>query len=836
MTPPLPVESQVQALTELYNRVQKSRQLPGDLLKSAIVSNSLSLSSPSLSLYSQQLKDIGQTLLSDTVQTALRSADASAQADGQNISNNVRRENRKRRRAPSPESPQPYTGVAEDQDCSLFPLSKQDVVALKRQDLIEYVREFNKGPVSGKLGIWQATRSASREIKNPGILRFSVKDVLTAYLTVSCCGDDPALLVENVTAFGPREKKLPHSQSDYSVYRILSQEVGRMIHSDPQVALQTFMTLLCSYENLFTMRCDKCERVLSVEGHGVAVKRVWNEGNSELTSGLGLVSISFLGGTMIHVLEYSPNEGEPGIPISVRLHLTHSSPDPVFLRLLIAGKPLATKVRELPSVAYGKWQLDATAPALNHGLAADKAILSVQALDKENNLMDNVIFGEFSYWLSNRKQVPAPSHHHHHQHRRHGSIDSKLNIQSPASSVAPFTGRRRANTTATSSASPIIIKAESPKPRGFKKEAMRRIRVNSLMRAKYPVCKDVDEDLYAQTPLLQIVTSLDVICADWDPIEQRAGRRLVKFTKVQDGRKLIVSCEPVSQDDYRETESVISCIYREETQSYYVTSVDIIYLLERLTSDEFPVEEKNRIRRNLEGLRPITVSKHKQGFEKFFHRIMEFPDPKPRNIEKDLKVFEWSLLGQALDKILSKYHVYTSSPTDSTVSLPLEPSDDFPPYTSIEHQVIKSNRPPDDYPELVNSSPPPLKFEPFDDRALLFLEPHDNGLESLTPNPTTPFMFDGSGRESRSTPENRPLHLDDSVLTGKWTPPERLGSADLGIGDYRHLSVFHLAEPGEAPHLSNNDDAHGYESYQNSGLPTYTFHGIADPSPLPPYF
>ncbi|KAJ4494086.1 hypothetical protein C8J55DRAFT_467600 [Lentinula edodes] len=145
------------------------------------------------------------------------------------------------------------------------------------------------------------------------------------------------------------------------------------------------------------------------------------------------------------------------------------------------------------------------------------------------------------------------------------------------------------------------------------------------------------------------------MCVAWESSENRVGRRLVRFTKVQDGRKLIVSCEAISQDDYRESDSVISCIYREETHTYYVTSVDIIYLLERLTNDEFPVEEKNRIRRNLEGLRPTTVSKHKQGFETFFQRIMEFPDPKPRNIEKDLKVFEWSLLGQALDKILSKY-------------------------------------------------------------------------------------------------------------------------------------------------------------------------------------
>lgn len=184
----------------------------------------------------------------------------------------------------------------------------------------------------------------------------------------------------------------------------------------------------------------------------------------------------------------------------------------------------------------------------------------------------------------------------------------------------------------------------------------RRMKAQSLMRTKHSsLAGEHPEDLYAQTPILDLVTPLATISVGWTAAELHAGRRLVRFAKVQDGRRLIVSCEPIRQEDYCESDSVISCIYREEADTCYVTSVDVIYLLERLTNGEFPVEEKNRIRRNLEGLRPTTVSKHKPGFGDFFQHIMEFPDPKPRNIEKDLKVFEWNLLGQALEKILSKY-------------------------------------------------------------------------------------------------------------------------------------------------------------------------------------
>jgi hypothetical protein len=184
----------------------------------------------------------------------------------------------------------------------------------------------------------------------------------------------------------------------------------------------------------------------------------------------------------------------------------------------------------------------------------------------------------------------------------------------------------------------------------------RRTKAESLMRpGKGGKLEQSNSDLHAQTPILDLVTPLQNICVGWSTAEVHAGRRLVRFSKVQDGRRLTVSCEAIKPEDYRESDSVISCIYREESDSCFVTSVDIIFLLERLTNSDFPVEEKNRIRRNLEGLRPTTVSKHKPGFEDFFQRIMEFPDPKPRNIEKDLKVFEWALLDQALDKILSKY-------------------------------------------------------------------------------------------------------------------------------------------------------------------------------------
>ena len=183
----------------------------------------------------------------------------------------------------------------------------------------------------------------------------------------------------------------------------------------------------------------------------------------------------------------------------------------------------------------------------------------------------------------------------------------------------------------------------------------------------------------------------------WSMPEWQAGRRLVQFWRHTnngaDGNLSMVDCgfDPMDQQIYhqqrmrdnvaavaaaaaaavavsnspsvaslntannRSTPIVVSCIYWREKNDYFITSVDCIYLLENLIGIQFTVEEKNRIRRNLEGFRPLTVSKSKLECAEFFKLIMSFPHPKPRNIEKDVKVFSWRALPHALRKIIRKY-------------------------------------------------------------------------------------------------------------------------------------------------------------------------------------
>ncbi|KAL9128910.1 MAG: hypothetical protein Q9217_002500 [Psora testacea] len=161
--------------------------------------------------------------------------------------------------------------------------------------------------------------------------------------------------------------------------------------------------------------------------------------------------------------------------------------------------------------------------------------------------------------------------------------------------------------------------------------------------------------MYPQKAILKIHGDLDSMTEDWTPAELDAKRRLVQFSRSQTKSTINATFTPVAPEDRQPNSICISCIWWEERQECFATSVDTIQLLEQLVALRFTVEEKNRIRRNLEGFHPETVSKGKADSEEFFKIIMGFPHPKPRNIEKDVKVFPWKILGHALKKIISKY-------------------------------------------------------------------------------------------------------------------------------------------------------------------------------------
>lgn len=163
--------------------------------------------------------------------------------------------------------------------------------------------------------------------------------------------------------------------------------------------------------------------------------------------------------------------------------------------------------------------------------------------------------------------------------------------------------------------------------------------------------------VYQEHVKLKIIGSLSSMAEGWTQEEWASKRRLVLFKKQQTGSTLTLTFKAVKPAERPPHSICISCIWWEERRSCYVTSVDTIHLLEQILAapNRFGVEEKNRIRRNLEGFQPTTVSKARSESENFFKVIMAFGNPKPRNIEKDVKVFRWADLEAAISKIISKY-------------------------------------------------------------------------------------------------------------------------------------------------------------------------------------
>lgn len=181
---------------------------------------------------------------------------------------------------------------------------------------------------------------------------------------------------------------------------------------------------------------------------------------------------------------------------------------------------------------------------------------------------------------------------------------------------------------------------------------------------------------------LTVSENLSQMSDSWSEDELRDGRRLVNI-KIESNSlpQLKVKAEPVHPGSFNKDDLVISCIRWSEKNLDVVTSVDILVVLEHIVGQTLSVEEKSRIRRNLQFLKPFTISKTGADRKRLFDAIMAMDNPKPRNIEKNLKVFKWTDLFVAVSKVLSKYSPNPTFPPKGTVAQ--EPS---PPSTGSSHE------------------------------------------------------------------------------------------------------------------------------------------------------
>jgi hypothetical protein len=185
---------------------------------------------------------------------------------------------------------------------------------------------------------------------------------------------------------------------------------------------------------------------------------------------------------------------------------------------------------------------------------------------------------------------------------------------------------------------PAPVEGEESKPNLAWKRILRRYE-----------CRGIDSDRVS----LKLEGDLKGLGKNLSDEEIARRRRLIRFIRKEEGNTLRLFFYPIRQEDYEEGFFVISCIYREDSRDTWCTSVDMMKLIEYISQDKTSDKEKGRIRRNLEFLRPTTVSRMVR--PQLFQMLMDFPMPKPRTIEKAIKVFKWTSLVAGLNKVMEKY-------------------------------------------------------------------------------------------------------------------------------------------------------------------------------------
>lgn len=261
------VQSQIDLLAGLNQRLQTLRQLPGGVLRSELVlgANQVLQTLTLKDMFGKSAEDL-RTLhaaaLEGKMQDALRAAAESEQRDKTAIKDARERETQKRwcvstprafarsfllfkkkrnltflpvrvvvhsadrgyppfflsfsccSRSPTPESPRPYLPL-QQKVASPFPPLPAGVLPLTLKDLPSYIREFNSTRAKKVLlHIYLAPGHESRDVAVPVVLRFLIPDVLRAFITLGheegtdhhVVSESPALMVESLTVFGSREK------------------------------------------------------------------------------------------------------------------------------------------------------------------------------------------------------------------------------------------------------------------------------------------------------------------------------------------------------------------------------------------------------------------------------------------------------------------------------------------------------------------------------------------------------------------------------------------------------------------------------------------------------
>ncbi|CAE6414944.1 hypothetical protein ACGC1H_007096 [Rhizoctonia solani] len=400
-------------------------------------------------------------------------------------------------------------------------------------------------------------------------------------------------------------------------------------------------------------------------------------------------------GNTTKILGYEPREGTGHTPIVIRLLFRRGYIHPktrVCLRVKMGNIPICTRIEGVQSVngVRGEWRLLLDAPDPRElDVVGLEVPLIVQTLNVQNYaIIDDVCIGTFKFWDLTPAEESGSGHfyplsqggnanNHSALHLHYSSSGSSGDESSssqmeeesfsvsyqeniPTSTVGLISMSEPAPDDLAQKRSQLIIGVPSSDAVGVSNND---VDTETPSTAKSFLEKKPGEDNYQVS--LRFLADMNSMTDNWTLEELNNQRRIVEFFSVRTRGRIDVTFAPISVEKARDTrKNIVSCIWWKDMEEFIITSVDAINLLERLVGTKFTTEEKNRIRRNLQGFKPATVSKSQPESEPFFRTLMEFPPPRPRNIEKDVKAFVWSKLPSMLEKVISKYW-FVSSPSES---------------------------------------------------------------------------------------------------------------------------------------------------------------------------
>jgi hypothetical protein len=163
------------------------------------------------------------------------------------------------------------------------------------------------------------------------------------------------------------------------------------------------------------------------------------------------------------------------------------------------------------------------------------------------------------------------------------------------------------------------------------------------------------------TNFVQLVTHTNMMIVNWSPSETSACRRLVRFLVERiDAAHRRVSCTAIPPAEYvanADMPDTFSCVARPDG-GHIITSVDLVGLAGLLYGDKPEVDERNRLRRHLERLKPKTIGKTRDT-KGLYNLIASFDKPRALSITKEVKVFNWELMPYAIEYIMAKRVCYS---------------------------------------------------------------------------------------------------------------------------------------------------------------------------------